>query len=91
MGRWHGQPATGGVSAPACCGMIGNPLLFSCFAVKRFLFCLKDFFHYLHLHNRLSSFLLSLLTCRLANTFISMLGVGHPSVLRVSHTRAVAG
>lgn len=91
MGRWHAAPATGGVLAPACCGVIGNPLLLSCFAVKRFLFCLKDFFHSLHLHNRLSSFLLSLLICRLANTFISMLRVGHPSVLRVSYTRAAAG
>lgn len=82
--------------SPGFCRMTVTLFLFSCFAVRRFLFCPKDYFfflfsHSLHLHNRLSSFLLSLLICRLANTFISTLGVGHPSVLRVSHTRAAAG
>lgn len=91
MRRWRAQPATGGVSVPACCGMIGNPVLFSCFAVKKFLFWLKDFFHSLHLLNKLSSFLFSLLIRRLDNTFISVLGVDLPSVLRVSYTRAAAG
>lgn len=48
------------------------------------------FFYFLHLHSRLSAFLLPS-NCRFANTFISMLGVGDPSILRVSYRKLAAG
>lgn len=71
-------------------------LLFSCFAVirliyfKRVIVLLFFFFYYLHLHSRLSAFLLSS-DCRLATTFIFILGVGDPSILRVSYRKLAAG
>lgn len=47
------------------------------------------FFRFFHLHSRLSAFLLSS-DCRLATTFIFILGVGDPSILRVSYRKLSA-
>lgn len=52
---------------------------------------LSEIFPPFYLYNRLSLFLLSLLIYGLANTVVSVLGMGHPSVLRVLCTRVAAG